>query len=182
MVPGRSDDDWVSDLYGAHRRAVYGWALRILHDPVEARDATQHVFLNAHRRRRQFRGDCHVRTWLYSITVRLCLNELRRRQRQARGLDAYARIAHDRSGPPDAGAVVDGLTVHQLIHRVPDTRTAMAAYLVYCEGMSHQEAAKIMNVPARTVGAHKLRFIKWARKILDGAEFEGGPTADPIGP
>lgn len=154
-------------LFEAHHRAVYGWALRILDDPADARDAVQNVFLQAHRHRRRFRGHAQPRTWLYRITVNHCLNELRRHRTRTAHLSAYAEIARERRPESDAEAMFDGATVHALMAEVRDPRTALAAYLVYCEGMSHREASEVMEVPERTVGALKLRFVAWARQRLE---------------
>lgn len=49
----------------------------VLHDPDEAQDVAQSAFTRALERRNQFRGG-DVRAWLYTIGIRLALNELRR--------------------------------------------------------------------------------------------------------
>ena len=47
----------------------------ILHDPDEAEDVAQSAFARPLDRRSRFRGG-DVRAWLYTIGIRLALNEL----------------------------------------------------------------------------------------------------------
>ena len=84
------ESDWVAASQHGDNRAfnqlvlrwekpIYNLALRMLHDPDEAEDTTQEVFLAAFRNIRRFRKDARFSTWLYRIAVNHCLSRLRRR-------------------------------------------------------------------------------------------------------
>jgi RNA polymerase sigma factor (sigma-70 family) len=61
-------------LVRAHQAWIYNIAVRMLHDPDEAADATMEALLKAITRLSTFRGDSTFRTWLYRIVVNHVLN------------------------------------------------------------------------------------------------------------
>src|SRR5688572_28064672 len=95
-----------------HRAALMGHCYRMLGSTVDADDAVQETMIRAWKAREQFEGRASVRTWLYSIASRVCLDSLSDRTRRARPMEL---------GP--AGTVDDGLTPcaeSQWIEPVPD--------------------------------------------------------------
>src|SRR5262249_14147909 len=59
----------VADLYRAHAQTVARWASRLGGPAIDVEDVVQEVFLVVQRRLDGFRGDAHVKTWLYRITA-----------------------------------------------------------------------------------------------------------------
>src|SRR4026208_659549 len=82
-APGTLDFDAV---YQAHAQTVARWAARLGGPGVDAEDITQGggraggVVLVWDRRRRQFRGESHLATWLFSVTAKIVANDRRRRR------------------------------------------------------------------------------------------------------
>jgi RNA polymerase sigma-70 factor (ECF subfamily) len=68
----------IQELVREYQSAVFRLALSILDDPADAEEATQDTFLAA-----KYRGDSAFTTWLYRITVNVCLNHLRKRKAKA---------------------------------------------------------------------------------------------------
>ena len=60
-------------------KAIFNLALRMLHDPDEAAEAAQEVFLSAFTNIRRFRRDAKFSTWLYRIAVNHCITRLRKK-------------------------------------------------------------------------------------------------------
>ncbi len=72
-----------------YQTAVMNVAMRVLTNSQEAEDVTQQVFIEAYRHLVDFRGDSQLFTWLYSITLNRCRNQIRsRKRRQTVSLDA----------------------------------------------------------------------------------------------
>ena len=68
--------------------------------------------------------------------------------------------------PADLQATDDGLVLRKLLSEAaPDQ--ARAAVYVYIDGMSHQDAAELLNISRRSVGNLLERFNQWARKRLE---------------
>ena len=61
-------------------RKVLGFALRLLKNSDDARDAYQDIFLKAFQALPGFKGESRFSTWLYRITYHTCVNYLRKRK------------------------------------------------------------------------------------------------------
>ncbi|WP_373046910.1 sigma-70 family RNA polymerase sigma factor [Vulgatibacter sp.] len=70
-----------------HRTALTGHCYRMLASATEADDAVQETMLRAIRRLDQFEGRSSLRTWLYRIATRVCLDAIDERKRRARPMD-----------------------------------------------------------------------------------------------
>ncbi|NOY78018.1 MAG: sigma-70 family RNA polymerase sigma factor [Calditrichaeota bacterium] len=68
-------------LVRSYDRKVLGFALRLLKNAEDARDAYQDIFLKAFQALPAFRGKSHFSTWLYQIAYHTCVNYLRKRGR-----------------------------------------------------------------------------------------------------
>lgn len=77
----------IDEAFRAHRGFVNAALLRMGVGCADAPDAVQEVFLVAHRRQAQFRGDSKFTTWLFAISLRVAAAYRRRRGRRAQLLD-----------------------------------------------------------------------------------------------
>jgi RNA polymerase sigma-70 factor (ECF subfamily) len=68
------DQEALARLLEPHERALYALCRGILGHPDDADDAVQETFFRALRALPRFRGDAAVRTWLFRIAVRVCLD------------------------------------------------------------------------------------------------------------
>jgi RNA polymerase sigma-70 factor, ECF subfamily len=67
-------------LFQAHAEEVWRFLKYLGVREHDLADACQEVFLVAHRKLPEFRGDCAPRTWLYGISLRIAKAWRRRRQ------------------------------------------------------------------------------------------------------
>ena len=70
------------ELVRRHEKRVYAVALRSSGSPEDAEDITQEVFLRAWRSIEEFRGDSGFSTWLFRITMNLCVDHARHKHAQ----------------------------------------------------------------------------------------------------
>lgn len=133
-------------------------ARAILGNEADAEEAMQDVFLKLYDALGDFEGRSNVSTWLYRVATNLCLNRLRdeNRRRELRAIHLQENIAVN--GP--AGQVI----ARETLLKVPDIEWAQAAVYVYADGMTQDEAAKVMGVSVRTIGNYLRRLKEWARK------------------
>jgi RNA polymerase sigma-70 factor (ECF subfamily) len=126
----------------------------ILRDPDEAQDVAQSAFARALERRQRFRsGD--VRAWLYTIGIRLALNELRRRRHLVALSDA-SEPEWAMSSEPDLW-----LALAQL-----EPRQRAALVLATLDGYTHAEIAGILGVREGTVSSWLSRSKDRLRTVL----------------
>ena len=114
----------------------------LVRDPEEAKDLAQTAYLRAFEKWDTFDGR-DIRAWLYTIGIRLALNELRRRRRWL----AFAARRQPHEFTPTAE--VDLWRV--LGELAPSHRAALLLHVL--DGYSHREIGSMLGVPAGTVGS-----------------------------
>lgn len=137
-------------LVARHRDRAWAVALRTLGDPVEAEDAVQDAFISAFRQAAKFRGDAQFSTWLHRIVVNACLDRLRRRRvRSVVPYDegAMAAVPDPRDQMAERETAVE---VSAALAQINDDQR-LAIVLVDLQGMSVDDAARVLQVPAGTV-------------------------------
>jgi RNA polymerase sigma-70 factor, ECF subfamily len=138
--------------------AIYPLLVRrltiILRDPDEAQDLAQAAFSRALERRRRFRGG-DVRAWLYTIGIRLALNELRRRRRLV-PLTEHDEPEWAMRSDPDLWIALAGLE--------PSRRVALV--LSVLDGYTHREIAELLEVREGTVSSWLSRTKEHLRAVL----------------
>lgn len=78
----RGKRDAMEKLLSQFDRDVFGLALLILGDRMEAQDIAQEVLIKVFNSLKHFDGRSTFRTWLYRVTVNTCRDALRRRARR----------------------------------------------------------------------------------------------------
>lgn len=144
-----------------------------LHDPEEARDAAQEVFLKAFRKAGSYRPRGKVYTWLYRIAVNHCLNKLRRRK-IVRFLPFGGGREASPDDPPELEPVDPGPGPPERLdarRRWEITRRALDALpkgqravviLARLEGLSQRRTAEVLGI---TEGAVESRLFRALRKL-----------------
>ncbi len=168
----RAFDRLVED----HYQTVYNTAYRMLSTPSEAADATQATFVRVYEALDSFRGDASFSTWVYRITMNVCLDELRRRKNQPYSLTeedddgepAGERDMPDLSDEPASTAEQRELQqiVHDAIGRLSeDFRAVVVLYDI--RGLSYQEISDALNIPLGTVKSRLSRARKALREEME---------------
>jgi len=173
----QGDPEAERAFYDAHVNRVFGMAFRMTGEQSLAEDFTQDAFVRAFDRLPSFRGDSKLSTWLYSITMSVVLNGLRKRKRfQEREMgveepDLYERPAAETD--PDLGrrirrsvdALSEGLRAVFVLHDV--------------EGFKHHEIAEVLDVPVGTSKARLSRARSQLREMLGGSSgaLAGGESS-----
>lgn len=81
------DDDEFARLVTPHRRELHAHCYRILGSAHDADDALQDTLLRAWQGLGGFEGRSSLRTWLYTVATRVCLDAVARRGRRALPMD-----------------------------------------------------------------------------------------------
>lgn len=151
-------------LVRRHQGLVRAQLRRLLgHDAAMADDLAQETFVLAWRKLEQFRSDARFATWLYRIAHSCFLQFLRRQggQAQPAALDPDAGCPGD-ADPRDLELRLD---LSAALQQLPINQRAA---LLYCEqlGLSHQEAAEVLDMPLGTVKTHVMRGKARLRQLL----------------
>jgi RNA polymerase sigma-70 factor (ECF subfamily) len=150
-------------LVRRHQGLVRAQLRRLLgHDSAMADDLAQETFVLAWRKLEQFRGESRFATWLYRIAHSCFLQFLRRQGRQTEPValdDGASQMATD---PRDLDL---GLDLAAALAHLPTNQRAALLYCVQM-GLSHQEAAEVLDMPLGTVKTHVLRGKARLRELL----------------
>jgi RNA polymerase sigma-70 factor (ECF subfamily) len=160
-------------LVHEHYPAVYRLHRSLTYDADEARDLTQETFVRLWRSLDQFRGDSSLSTWLHSIAFNLVLETRRkRRPTTCRWDEMDPEGAAPDSVIEEVVARAQGDRVRQALGRLDDEyRDAIVLY--YLQGLSINEVADVLGVPAGTVKSRLTRARERLRKIMTEMELVG---------
>lgn len=171
------------DGYGGR---VLNTCLGMLRCVEDAEDLTQEVFVQVYERRRQFRGEARLSTWIYRITVNLCLAHLRKVRRQKRFAflsslwsDDGAALRHDVADYVHPGVLAewreDAVLLFRALDHLPDKQRA-AFVLAYVEELPQADVAATMETSVGAVESLLQRAKQRLRQIL-GPHFSERTTA-----
>ena len=159
------DTEAFGQLVTKYRAKILARLHGIVHNEHDARDLAQEGFLKAWHSIRQFKGRSSFYTWLYSITVNLAIESLRRRRRR---FEVELDHAIPSSVPsPRANYQYNEIRQHinaALAQLSPEHRVVIV--LKVMEDLQYQEIAKTLNVSVGTVMSRLFYGRKKLQSIL----------------
>lgn len=167
--PSRPPD--IAELYRAHAPSVARWATRLGGPAVDPEDVVHEVFLVAHRRLGDFRGEAKPATWLFRTTHLI----VRAHRRKSRLRTWLTRSVADNGASQGSGASV--LTPVELlierqraaqVYRALDglgEKYRLVLVLFELEGLSGEQIASLTGIKVATVWVrlHRARALFLAR-------------------
>jgi RNA polymerase sigma-70 factor, ECF subfamily len=150
-------------LVERYYRRIDRLAQQVVRHPMAAEDIAQECFLRAYRALPRFRGEASLYSWLYRITINLCLNYLRHQEK-------HVFTPQDSDAPAlptaaDPALVLEAQERERLIRSAIDTlppHYRVAIILRDLEGLSYQEIAAILSIPLGTVKSR----INFGKRLL----------------
>ncbi len=148
-LAARGDEAAFEQLVLRHQDRLYTLALRVTLSDADARDCVQEGLISAWRSLERFRGEARFSTWMYRIVLRKAYDVLERRRRTA--------------GPAELieVAIADAPSEERLdlLAALAAIEPEFRAVAVACDiiGMSMDEAAALLQVPAGTVKSRLFR-------------------------
>ena len=168
---GRGDHDAFALLVRERIARLDAAARLILHDPELARDAVQDGFVSAWRDLPGLRDPDRFEAWIHRITVRSCLEVLRRRRRRV--IEVELTTSADVPVGDIGTFVVDRDQVERALRRLdPDWRALVVVH--YFLGVSLPEAAAALGIPLGTAKSRLHRSLAAMRLEL---QLDSSPEA-----
>ena len=156
-----------------YEQYVFSVAVRVTFDRDLAYDVTQETFVKLYSSLSRFRGSSKLSSYLYRIASNTAIDAVRRKPRypvatgetQADLLTAESpETDEDRDGPSDE-EVREGVRAAM---QSMDPRFRAAFSLVDLDGLTYDEAAATLGVPAGTVKSRVFRAREQLRELLAG--------------
>ncbi len=167
-------------LVERYQRKIYSVALGMLKDKEEARDVSQEAFVKVYRYLENFKGDSSFYTWLYRITVNICIDVLRKKgpgradhvefdeSIQMDSAEANIGALGSRLGTnPQKSALRKELAekIQEALEQVPEKHRAILL-LREVEGMSYEDISRTLDIPKGTVMSRLFHARIKVQKIL----------------
>jgi RNA polymerase sigma-70 factor, ECF subfamily len=168
-------------LVERYQRKVYSVAYGMLKDREEAMDVSQEAFVKVYKYLDHFKGDSSFYTWLYRITVNICIDVIRKRGGGGRTEDVEfdETMAHD-TAEAQIGALGSRLgtnpqksalrrelaeKIQEALAQIPEKHRAILL-LREVEGLSYEDLSRVLEIPKGTVMSRLFHARAKVQKIL----------------
>lgn len=179
-------------LVERYQKKVYAVALGMVKDREEAMDVVQEAFVKVHRSLESFKSDATFYTWLYRITVNVCIDVIRRRgAARSETVEFDEHIAHDLA-EANLGAVSSqlgnnpekavlqrevGEKIQAALEQIPEKHRAILL-LRELDGLSYEELAQALDIPKGTVMSRLFHARAKVQKLLSESLGIPMPSGD----
>jgi RNA polymerase sigma factor (sigma-70 family) len=156
------DQHAFGELVRRHQSSVRGLLRQLTrNDLALADDLAQEAFIRSYKHIRSFRGEARFSTWLYRIAYN-CFREDARRRKELVGIDESQWQKEIDPHTVEPGLKQD--LMHALNLLPLHERTAV---VLCCQnGLSHDEAARVLDIPLGTVKTNVLRGREKLKRTL----------------
>jgi RNA polymerase sigma-70 factor (ECF subfamily) len=172
----------VRQIIKAHNQRLYRLVRAVLRSNADAEEVLQDAYLRAFANLAAFEGGSSLSTWLSRIALNAALMRLRAQKRLKRAAPAFQPAEAEIIPFPLSSPTADPERVmaqRQLLHLVEEATDALpeAFRLVFVariiEGLSVEETAALLDLPAATV---KTRLHRARKLIRTRLEAQIGPV------
>jgi RNA polymerase sigma-70 factor (ECF subfamily) len=164
-------------LVTQYTEKVFNHACRILGNREDAEEATYDVFLRVYYGLKDFRGEAQLSTWIWRITVNLCLSRKRKKNIPTQTLNDDPSSLSFSDTTLEANPEL--WTQHHerreyltdMISTLPE-REAAVITLFYLEGMGYEEIAEILQIPSGSVATALHRGRERLHKLMQQTKVQ----------
>ncbi len=151
------------EIVRRHQRPVFNLIVRMVRDRTLAEDLSQDAFLKVFSRLDRYDPQYKFSNWVFKIAHNTVVDHLRQRRGEPLPLDVRGRSDEPSAAEPRDPAAPDPLESLVRAEIAQEIECAVAALrpeyrqvivLRYHEDLSHEEIARIMDLPVGTVKSH----------------------------
>ena len=165
-----------SELVEKYQSKIINMAYGMLSDKEDAYDAAQEVFIKVYRSLEAFEGKSSFSTWIYRITVNVCNDMLRKRQRKIPAISIFSssddedeRDTQIKDDAPTPQETVETTEMQEEVRKAiaslsDEYRTVITLFDI--EGLSYDEISSIIKCPVGTVKSRLSRARAALKKNL----------------
>ncbi len=144
----KGDRQAFETLLIRYEKPVYNAAYRMLHDPDNARDVTQTVFLKVYEHLDQFDPSRRFFSWVYRITLNESINWLKKSSHE----EALEHETADRTSGPeqqvDDARISDGVQAALMMIKAEYRAVIVLRHVLGC---SYAEISEVLDIPEKKV-------------------------------
>ncbi len=163
-------------IYADYSRMVYWAAYSVVKNESDAMDVSQNVFLRVmkHQKKLETMEDAQLKSWLYRVTVNLCLDGKRKLKHEVLADELPETPVSDAGALPEAAALDAEAreTLSRAVAALPDVYRETVTLHFFSE-LRYEEIAKLMGVSEGTVKSRMSRAKERLLALLKGGELHG---------
>ena len=165
------DGGSVIDELHSHILSLRRYAYVLCRNHADADDLVQETLTKAIAAAHTYRSGNNLRSWLFGILHNTFISERRQFARRVRAAKFLDTMLQEPSAPPSQEEQVEVQHTLRLLSRLtPNQQSALT--LIALEGLSYEEAAKILDIPIGTLMSRLAR----GRERLRRMQGDGGPS------
>lgn len=171
----KGDIDAYEEIIKKYENKVCGIIYHMIKNQNDVEDLAQEVFIKVYKNLSKFKGDSSLYTWIYKITVNLCLDEVKKRkniiyldeklevedgelERELPSLDKTQVELYEKKELKEK--------LHKCIGKLPEKQRVMIV-LRDIKGFSYEEISEITSVKLGTVKSQINRARLKLKELLD---------------
>jgi RNA polymerase sigma-70 factor (ECF subfamily) len=182
LLSQRGDRDAFGVLCERYYNMVSILAYQKIRNRADAEDLVQESFVRAYRAIESLREGEKFPGWLYRITLKICLDHIRKRDRRDPSVPLDEEVHGGPAGEPAALVELEtreeNAKVSRAIERLPD-KYRLVVTLRFLDKKSYREIADQLGEPDGTIANRIHRAVKMLQAALDGAPTEALEEAEP---
>ncbi len=156
-----------ADAVTMHQSLVFSIAYHLLHNPSQAEDVAQDVFLRLYRDYGKIQNSAHLTYWLRRTTTHRCLDILRKLERRRH--IPLNEMEADFPNPVSGQDPIRERTLRRLVSKLPETARVVVV-LRYQEDLDPREIAQMLDLSVNTVKSRLQRALIQLRGQLSAFE------------
>lgn len=171
----KGDADVYEKIIQKYQSKVFGLIYNMTKNQNDIEDIAQEVFIKIYKNLGKFKGESSLYTWIYKITVNLCLDEMKKRKNVIY-LDEKIEVddgevnrelpSEDKSQEKLYEEKELQEKLHNCINKLPEKQRVMIV-LRDIKGFSYEEISKITDVKLGTVKSQINRARLKLKELLD---------------
>jgi len=177
----KNDNEAYRHLVLSYSKRLYYYCLKILKNSFDAQDAVQITFIKIHASVERFEKRCCLSSWIYRIATNVCLDILRKKQRNSyvslsfedTGNEYYELPLSDQKSNTETIFFKNERSkeLYRSIEKLPEIQKSLIT-LRDIHGLSYEDISKELNLKSGTVKSGLNRARKRLRIILEENGYE----------
>lgn len=150
-----------SKLLDAYYTIIFRIAYKWCGNKEDAEDIAQETCIKIGQSISTFKGDAKFLSWVYRIVINTANDFYRKQKNPVSGYN----IEDFESNAASATDIIQSRQLWQIVRKLPEKQRD-AVLLIYCEELSHFEAAQIMQCAESTVSGYIMEAKKQLKDVL----------------
>ncbi len=179
----RGEEAAFGELLARYRSAIFGLCYRMTHNPEEARDLAQEVFIKVFSLLDRYDESYAFSSWIFRIATNHCIDHLRRNRLRFLSLDGFTSPDGDaiEMPVPDKAHGPDRvLELKQAVDKLEEVVADLPPHykaiilLRHDQELSYEEIATVLDLPLGTVKARIHRARAMVQQMLKQRSYDIG--------